>query len=54
MPAVELGDTVINHGRTVTITLTGPAGTKPGLLGAAMIYSGEGYGRFWPVSVYSK
>ncbi|MEZ4308212.1 MAG: hypothetical protein R3F14_09225 [Polyangiaceae bacterium] len=54
VPEVTLSETTINNGKTVTITLKVPSGTPGGLLGTAMIYSGDGYGRFWPVSVWSK
>lgn len=53
-PAVELSAQTINNGQTVTLKLTVPAGTPAGQLGTAMMYSGEGYGRFWPVSIRSK
>lgn len=53
-PGVAWSSQTINNGKTVTLTLTVPAGTPPGRLGTAMVYSGEGYGRFWPVSVWSK
>ncbi len=52
-PGVELSAATINNGKSVTITITVPAGTPKGRLGTAMIYSGDGYGRFWPVSVWS-
>lgn len=53
-PKVELTDTTMNNGKSVTITLTVPAGTPKNRVGTAMIYSGDGYGRFWPVSVRSQ
>ncbi len=52
-PTVELSQKTINNGTTVTVTLGVPANTPKGRLGTAMIYSGDGYGRFWPVSVRS-
>lgn len=54
VPDVMLSAPTINNSKTVTITLTVPAGTPAGQLGTAMVYSGEGYGRFWPVTVRSK
>lgn len=52
-PQVELSSKTINNGKTVEIKLTVPPGTPKGRQGTAMIYSGEGYGRFWPVTVIS-
>jgi hypothetical protein len=54
VPIVQFSAKTINNGKTVTLTLGVPAGTPKGKLGTAMIYSGDGYGRFWPVSVWSK
>lgn len=53
-PQVELSANTINNGKTVTVKLTVPPGTPKNRLGTAMIYSGDGYGRFWPVSVRSQ
>ncbi|MFO0589286.1 MAG: hypothetical protein U0441_17240 [Polyangiaceae bacterium] len=52
-PKVEMSAKTINNGTTVTVTLTVPPGTPKGRQGTAMIYSGDGYGRFWPVTVFS-
>ena len=53
-PEVELSANTINNAKTVTVKLTVPPGTPPNRTGTAMIYSGDGYGRFWPVSVRSQ
>ncbi|MBK8254908.1 MAG: hypothetical protein IPK82_19890 [Polyangiaceae bacterium] len=53
-PEVEFSGLTMNNGQSVTIKLTVPAGTPKGRLGTAMVYSGPGYGRFWPVTVRSK
>lgn len=50
-PQVDFSDTMINNGKTVTVTLTVPKGTQSGLIGTAMVYSGPDYSRYWPVTV---
>lgn len=48
--ATLCGSTVGNGGET-TLLLSVPAGARSGDIAGALVYSGTGYGRFWPVSL---
>lgn len=54
VPDVALDKATINNGQTVKLTVTVPAGTPPGRLGAVVVYSGDDYYRYWPVAVMSQ
>jgi len=49
----QLSASTMNNGDQVTLTLSVPAGTPPGRLGSAVVYSGSTNGRYWPVTILS-
>ena len=53
-PTARLSANSINNGLTVKVTLKVPPGTQSGSVGTAVVYSGPGGGRFWPVSVVAQ
>ena len=50
----ELSTNTINNALTAQVTLSVPRGTKPGKFGTAVVYSGDVYGNYWPLTVISK
>ncbi len=53
-PAATLSAATIQNGTTVTVTLTAPAGTPKGKIGAAYVASGQFGEHYWPVAIQVK
>lgn len=53
-PMAVVAKGAINNGTSLTVTLSVPKGTPPGVLGSVQIYNGPVSGNYWPITVLSQ